>query len=355
MKKQKCIKIVQPAVPEYRLPFYEYLNDLISINLEIYHAKKDFLGVESKNSKFSKIIGDFVKIGPFYWHKGLKNINLSNNDILVLPGNPRVINYMVLLFYCKLVGIKVIWWGQGWTAGSYGLSASIRRNLMMLADAVAVYTEDESTDIQHSNVIGLNNGLEINKYCNNVDPSELSNITLSLLFIGRLTEKAELEFLLRTLSQVKSVKFHLDVIGDGPLNAPLKEMARDLGLERCVTWYGAIFDDKKIAQIAMKNHLFVYPGSVGLSVIHAFNLYLPALVHDDARYHMPEFAAVKPGFNAFTYKRRDESSLIAVIENIKIEDLVGMKSNAHNTILTTFNAKDMAKRFNILLSKVINA
>ena len=60
--------------------------------------------------------------------------------------------------------------------------------------------------------------------------------------------------------------------------------------------------------------LFIYPGSVGLSLIHAYNYGLPSIIFSDMRYHMPESAAFKEGFNGISYKKDSATSLARSID-----------------------------------------
>src|SRR5690606_35591262 len=90
-----------------------------------------------------------------------------------------------------------------------------------------------------------------------------------ILFIGRLTAKAELPLLLEALALDRLRGAHLHVIGDGAMRGSLEEHARRLGIDERISWHGGTTDEKAIADIANRCRIFVYPGDVGLSLLHA--------------------------------------------------------------------------------------
>ena len=71
-------------------------------------------------------------------------------------------------------------------------------------------------------------------------------------------------------------------------------------------------EEPDIAQIANRCRLFVYPGGVGLSLIHAMAYGLPSIIHDDRWRHMPEIAAFQDGRTGRTFEREDPGSLASV-------------------------------------------
>ena len=68
-----------------------------------------------------------------------------------------------------------------------------------------------------------------------------------------------------------------------------------------INWYGKLIDEKDISNIANRCRIFVYPGAVGLSLIHAMAYGLPCLIHSDRCNHMPEIAAFSHGKTGLTF------------------------------------------------------
>lgn len=345
------LHIVQPAIPKYRVPFFNNLEK--KYDVDFYATKADFLGVRTVYNSKSLFSSQGFKVffNKLFWHKGLPLIlPFKKGDIVVINGNPRVINYILLFIFLKLKGVKTVWWGHGWSAGSFSKAASLRIFLMKLASAVLVYTDKEKDSLSQYQCYALNNGLdssEIKGFLKNHQAPPTVVSKFNLVFVGRITKKSNFELLLYALSETNT-NINLNVIGTCDNLEYYKNIAHGLGIHKRVTWYGAMFDESAIAPIMLNSDAFVYPGAVGLSLIHAFNYGLPAIIHSDMRYHMPEFAAFKNKVNGFSFEYENTEDLVSKINLISSLDKVSyckMSANASNTILESFNTDDMFKRF----------
>ncbi|WP_086868375.1 glycosyltransferase family 4 protein [Kosakonia pseudosacchari] len=345
---------IQPAIASYRQAFYKGLAK--NFKVEVYACKKDFLNVKSITLDEHVIqhyspgfISFFRK--KIFWHMNLPLIKCAKkNDVVILNGNPRIINYMLLLIICRLRRIKVIWWGHGWSSGSYGVLAKFRLRIMCLANLILLYTDRECEMVKHVKTYALNNGLDSNSIKNEIKKHSANIVRdpnlIKLIFVGRLTPKANILFLIKALKYTPG-NIHLDIVGDGEMKEQIDRAIADNGLRPRVRLLGALFDESSLAKIMMSSDAFVYPGAVGLSLIHAFNYGLPAIIHDDERYHMPEFSAFKNKVNGFSYKRGSQESLIKTLTEFASlpqteRDAISLK--AMKTIQYTYNTDDMVKR-----------
>ncbi|ELB2760806.1 glycosyltransferase family 4 protein [Vibrio alginolyticus] len=357
----KKVIIIQPVVPQYRLSFFDAVNERGLVNLKVFSSATDMLGVKTCEGAFNRKY--FVQLGRFraflkciYWQKGVTPKIIEDVDVVVISGNPRVINHMWIFILCKLQKKKVIWWGQGWTAGSRGAGSKIRHWMMKHADGIALYTEkEESLFPQHRLAIGLNNGLDVRKIRSKLPKTTSQILDLSelhLCFIGRLTKKSGLEILLNSLFNVKR-KVKLSIVGDGELRAECESISSKLCQKNNVSviFLGAVYDEYNIGKITQVSDAFIYPGAVGLSLIHAYAHALPALVHGDSENHMPEYAAFREGVNGFSIPV-EQPLLSQFIDELDILQLKKMKINALKTVEKTFNTEDMADRFLKIIKKV---
>ena len=180
----------------------------------IIRSEFDFLGVKTVySSKNIKLLTKFKKIlnGKFYWMKKLPLLSgYTKNDIVIINGNPRILNYMLLFILLKIKGIKTIWWGHGWSAGSHGLASKVRLKIMkLLPDYILLYTDYEKAALNLKNLYSLNNGLDSENYRKYIKSSLTTRIppstskSFNLLFIGRITEKANFTFLLDALAKTR--------------------------------------------------------------------------------------------------------------------------------------------------------
>ncbi|MET2827811.1 glycosyltransferase [Mesorhizobium shangrilense] len=225
--------------------------------------------------------------------------------------------------------------------------------VMRLPDAILFYTNEEMTEyrcIQRTrsqSVFALDNGIETDDIVRLRKPYRSEHRTRDLFFIGRLTPKAGLSLLFEALAQPDCAGVSLDIVGSGETELHLRSLAESLGLSDRVRWHGSTTDEMRIAAIANQCRLFVYPGSVGLSLVHALSYGLPAILHENRREHMPEYAAFKTGVNGLNFPSNEASGLSQVISRAlgDSERLNRMSAAAVLTTTNAFNSAVMAERF----------
>ena len=337
----------------------------LGAELTVWASRQESLGVLEANRDGISWLRDLGPVKTLFpgleWQPGLLSIPIECGDILVVSGAPRSISTLVLMGKAKLRGARIVWWGHYWSSTSKYWRASIRYALMHLADVILFYTDQEVDDYRKRHLgaackpaRALNNGIDTRDICRFRSPFVAATRTRDLLFIGRLTEKAELALLLRALASQKCAAMTLDIIGDGERMEELHRLAVELNLEGRIIWHGGTADEARIASIANRCKAFVYPGSVGLSLIHGLAYGLPAVVHNDRWNHMPEFAALSVGLNGFTFERGNAESLaktlVALLSDVVALDVASAHSIA--TIERTFNIDDMASRFTRVIEEL---
>lgn len=357
--------IIQPVVPSYRVDFFTQIvkKALGKHHVKIYASSVDQLGVKS----VSKADIHYEELGPiksvlsmFLYQKGVFNIPINKCDIVFINGNPRFVSNLLLLVKVRVAGAKIVWWGHGWSSTSVWWRAKIRTKIMSFFDCVLLYTEAEIDKIKSlgynkKNLMALNNGLNI-KAIQSMTGQVDRRLNSDILFIGRLTEKSKLDQIISAISLIKYEReFHLHVIGDGPLKNEYLELSKQYNVDNKIIWHGEILNEFEIANISSLCRGFVYPGSVGLSIIHAFAYGLPAIVHRNCLHHMPEIAAFEEGYNGLGFDENNEKSLADAIELIlNNNDLVSiMSENARATVAKSYNLEDMVERFYKVIEMLI--
>mgnify|MGYP000928837514 CR=1 FL=1 len=352
------VRIVQPALPAYRIGLFRRLSDHFAQDLVVYVSRSKDLGeLESvdANYSWSHLLGPVRQLMlGLEWQEGAVGVPVSKGDVLVVCGAPRTLSTLVLILKARMKRAKTIWWGHYWSASSKPWRAFLRLALMRATDATIFYTDQEVDEYNKSTskrsvdkVFGLNNGIETKDIKKLRAPFIVSERPRDLLFLGRLTKKAELSLLLRAMASAECQKLSLDVIGDGPEKPLLLNLAEELGISHRVVWHGAITDELGISAVVNLCKVLVYPGSVGLSLIHAMAYGLPAIIHNDRWKHMPEIAAYREGETGVSYSRDSLSSLAGAIssliaDSVRLED---MSSVCVSLTDSTFNLDDMAQRF----------
>lgn len=360
-----AIKIVQPLVPIYRVALFDRLFERAAEPVEVYASTSGELG---RIGDFRETPRWFHPLGPVLklpmgmeWQVGATSIPLVASDTLVLCGAPRAISTLIILARARRLGVKTVWWGHFRSSTSRGWRVALRLHLLRFVDCVLFYTDQEVTEFEKTRfsngripIFGLNNGIDTTEISNLRSEYRANNRPRDALFIGRLTEKANLQLVLEALTHASCSDMGLEVIGDGPLLPILKARAVELGVASRVRWHGEVVNEKDIARVANQCKVFVYPGSVGLSLIHALAYGLPSIVHNERWHHMPEVSAHSPGENGCVFEQGDAGSLAACLKETLSDNanLQKMSTEAIRLIDASFNVEDMTRRFLYALSLV---
>ncbi len=357
--------IFQPALPNYRIDLFKKLNNFLNNNLTVYYSDSN-LGILSKIKNqygWAKKIGELIEIFPgIYWQAGSLSINISQADCIVVCGSPRDLSTIFLLIKAKLRNKKTIWWGHYWSSTSTKFRQRIRIYISRLSNAYLFYTDEEVQKFKKAGwkskklISALNNGLDLKNISSKRKEYISIERPLNIFFIGRLTKKTNIYLLINALYLIKTKEYKLNIIGDGPEIINIKKTIRRLDLTNVVYLHGEISDEGEISRIANKCSVFVYPGSVGLSLIHAMAYGLPAIVHDNISHQMPEIAAFKNFLTGLNFKENSASDLAKVIKKLMKSNSLRQKMsfNSIKIVSDKFNTKNMSKRFFDFLNKVVN-
>lgn len=362
------VLIIQPVVPNYRMPFFKALIQNVDFDITIFAGRRIFHGPDSSAAAAEIADLDHETLtmlrGLLQWQRNIwipKDFRAG--DILVLSGNPRLANNPLLIAQARFKKMKIVWWGQGWTAHLKPWRVVFRRQLMRLADVVILYTEKEASEyisagFNIDRVFGLNNTIdasEIKALRCQWDVPRLDAFKCQqgltkpfrLLFVSRITPKARLVIILQALRLLPAGQYELIVIGDGPELSSCQQTARALGIETRVRWLGGVYDERLLAPYFLSASCFVYAGAIGLSLLHAFAYGLPVVTHGTAREHMPEFAALIDGVNGLTFVSDDPRNLADKIAALCADQalLQSMRENALKVIENEFSMGHMVMTF----------
>lgn len=352
--------VVQPEIPGYRRDFFSRVyRELGSTFRVIYSADSHEAIVDEP---WASAVGARHRIwGGLEWQEAVASFPLQRGDIFVIPANPRQLSSVALLVKAKLSGAKVILWGHFWSSTSLYWRFYLRMQILSAADAVLFYTDNEVDEYHGWSgktkcrlVVGLNNGINVDAVRavrRAYDPAKRQP---ALMFIGQLTDKAQLALLLEALTFEVAQTASLDIIGWGAKGPELQQLADTLYLRDRIRWHGAQSNEATIAGIANECQAFVYPGEVGLSLIHGMAYGLPAIVHQDRWQHMPEIAAFTVGETGRTFVPGDARSLADAIGAALSEpEVLQRQSEACiRRAETRFNTAEMAARFVGLIERL---
>lgn len=313
------IRIFQPIVPEYRVALFDGLASRYGRDIETWAAER--LGADI-SYPLSKMRSDynhpFCKLGPFVWQKGLSLKGLKRGDVVIVCGDVHQLSSLWISFKAKCCGVKVVWWGHHKTASSSKYGVKIRLTLArLISDVMLTYTKTgvgyllgegfkETRVFATGNTI---NQIPIKEAIAQYDGKDPFGGRVGFLCCSVLREKVRLDLAIRALAEDKLSGALLAVIGDGPAKDGCVMLAKELGVEDRIIWVGATRDQKVMAPWFLNAKAFVYPGSVGLSILHAMSYGLPVIAHDNAEHQMPEYEVMENGKTGLVFSEGDVKSL----------------------------------------------
>ncbi len=110
-------------------------------------------------------------------------------------------------------------------------------------------------------------------------PNLLPENNYRLIHVGRLVEWKRVDLLIKVLKRLlpKFPEAELIVIGNGPKENDLKNLAEELGIKEKVLFQGAIYDTVKLGKFFKSSSLYVLGGMGGLSINEAMAFEKPVV------------------------------------------------------------------------------
>src|ERR1035437_2677179 len=150
-----------------------------------------------------------------------------------------------------------------------------------------------------------------------------------LIHVGRLVAWKRVDLLLRAHARIKKefLNAELVVLGDGPEEASLRRLTKELGVEDSVRFVAGVYKPKHLGQYLMASSIYVLAGMGGLSINDAMCFGLPVIcsVCDGT-----EKILVRDGFNGKLFRDGDEDDLVDKIgqlcRNLELRQKMGVHS-----------------------------
>jgi len=173
-----------------------------------------------------------------------------------------------------------------------------------------------------------------------------------ILFVGRLDKVKGVEYLIRSLLEVKTVKVHLIIAGNGILFDQLQNLTKSLCLQTKVTFVGRV-DDAELALLHGISDVFVCPSIVeplGLVIPEAMESELPVIATPVGG--IPDM--VKHEINGLLVEQKNPLSIAEAVERILTDKDFERKivANAKETVKDFYPKVTARKHFEIFQSIV---
>lgn len=273
-----------------------------------------------------------AKITPtLIWQRGLVRLSLRQDiDVIIFLGNANFLSTWVAALLARLTRKRVLFWTHGWLQEERGMKAVCRNLFYRLADGLLLYGH-------RAKRIGVQNGFAAKTLYvvyNSLDYPTQKEIRVGasydrlkhirgelfpnsqapvLICTGRLVKPKGFGLLLEAMSllQEQDFKSCLLLVGEGPERQLLTQRAKEFGLT--VNFYGACYDEARLAELIMSANVTVSPGQVGLTAMHSLAYGTPVITHNDPVNQMPEWEAIIPGQTGDFFKRGNVKDLADTI------------------------------------------
>lgn len=273
-----------------------------------------------------------ILFGPLLWQRGILRLAWSCQvDAMIFLGNANFLSTWLAAALARMRGKRVLFWTHGWLSEEQGTKAVFRTLFYRLADGLLLYGRRAKAiaarrGFSSSRLYVVFNSLDYE--AQQAARAAMSDAQLMkiredlfpnnpgvpvLICTSRLTALRGLEHLIEAMRYLRDrdIRSNLLLVGDGPERMKLENLADRFGVP--VHFYGACYDERRLAELIMAANVTVAPGQVGLTAIHSLAYGTPVITHGDADHQMPEWEAIMPGVTGDYFRRGDVEDLARVL------------------------------------------
>jgi len=303
------VLIIEPVLAHYRRDFYKHLlsNEEFHFNIIAGKDYQNILELEDKNFKVFPYITMALFGHKFYYLRGcLRYVRSSNPRIIMCSGvDFHHIHTIVMFVWFRLIRHHSFYW---WTHGSVGkqgrMGVFIRKLMYRKASGALVYSllgRDRLMDfgVKERNIQVISNAVNWDDYGylnRNLAGSNRKDNKFRLLFSGRISKAKKLDLLMQALgiiSHNSQLSFICNIIGPGDTTG-LSMLSEEIGISDRVFLHGPLYG-RDVHDLFADSDILVYPGAIGLAVLHSFSFGLPVVTTDNMKIQMPEVELIVPG------------------------------------------------------------
>jgi len=180
-----------------------------------------------------------------------------------------------------------------------------------------------------------------------------------ILFVGRLVELKGVEYLIRSLNEIKNLDVHLIIAGNGPLKNNLEKLTSSLGLENKITFFGRA-DKRELGLLHSISDVFVCPSIIdskgateglGLVIPEAMKSGLPVIASAVGGI----IDTIKNEINGILVEEKNPKAIANAIERIISDEELKKKiiENSKETV-NEFSPNAIGKKYCELYKNCLN-
>jgi len=349
---KKKIYIIQTRIPSYREFFFKNIKKNSYMRILSCKNKSDKIFKDKRflyNLKLVNILGSFI------WLKNIPYRKLKNN-YLITNGNLRILNNYFFIILKYFFNFKLIWWGHLKSTRPAPFFDKIRLKIINLfADTMILYTKNEFYEAKKNKLFKikfnyLGNTIDQRKIVNINTKTQIINKKTRFLFVGRLRIKPStlVEEAIKIFSKIDKNTYKFTIIGSGDAKHKFQELVKFHNLSKNIEIFNSSYNEKFLSKYFYKSDFFLYPGYIGLSLVHAFYYSLPVITHNNRFMHAPEFSYFKNNYNGYSYEHKNFKSLEKTIYkalSTNKKKINQLRRNSKKTI-KNLTIENMINRFN---------
>jgi len=303
----------------------------------------------------------------FVWVRRGWQLVFKPYNIYIVTGEYYNITTWLILLLNRMLGKKTFLWTHGWYGNETRIKKAVKKVYHWLATGILLYGDyarrlmiSEGFDPKRLQVIynslSYERQLGIREKLTNTSVfySIFGNSHPVIIFTGRLTPVKKLDQLLKAQEALmnKGVSINVFILGDGTEKANLEGLCKTYGVSGFVHFYGACYDEQKIAEFYYNADCCVSPGNVGLTGIHAMSYGCPVISHNNFSEQMPEFEVIQEGQTGLFFKQNDVEDLSVKIQTILCMNRNTLRDNCFKVIDHHYNTRFQIKLLHKILSTI---
>lgn len=271
----------------------------------------------------------YISHSNWFRQAGLAEIT-KNYDVIINDLGIQCISAWWIMLLAKFRKQKVYHWDHGWYGRESFVKKWIKRLYFGLSNGNLIYGnyaknlmvengfKKDKLHVIH-NSLSYDKQIEIRK---SIKPSDIyrdrfKNSNPIIIFIGRLTPVKRLDILINAISELKDSgkEYNVVFVGDGTERKYLESLAKERKVADQIWFYGSCYDETTNAELVYNADLCVAPGNVGLTAMHTMMFGCPVLTHNDFKWQMPEFEAIKENSTGAFFEYNNTKSLSNAISH----------------------------------------
>lgn len=325
--------IIYNTAPKYRERIFKLIDETYDCDWYFGYTTTDIKEMDTsilKKVTYYKSIGNRNRL---YCKQGILKLLFKKQyqHFLILAESRCLTDYLFLFLATYFFPQKRIYiWTHGWYGKESKIEAKLKLWMFHHTAGIFLYgnyakkllieqgiSETKLFVIHNSLYYDRQKALRENIHPSNIYSTHFGNNNPVLIFIGRLTSVKRLDMLIKAIAMLKEKREYYNVVfvGDGEMRHELEQLTSDKQLGKSVWFYGECYDETINAELIYYADLCVAPGNVGLTAMHVMVFGCPVISHNDFKWQMPEFEAIKQGKTGDFFDRENIESLADAISH----------------------------------------